>query len=324
MMNRWRLRIFFDVLVVSVLLNATSRAEDFSVDLKRLVELDAARPLPEYKLESVVRQEDNRDADMPSKSVDVFIRFTEFGSVRLDGSGLANLMDVKVAWIKNSPDLFIVAWAIEDDPLGSSRDQRHGFVIMQLSDRRAAVLLRGRNTINAKIRNWIQDGVVDSSHFSFDAKAGVLREQMLRNYEEWQKDSGRHALARPQKDEEGNVIFVAQINETIILDYKLADGRLQPWKGSLVYHAREQDELGQIAHFYLGPYAPPSVLLEANADLAKKYKGSPKGEFSKLDQEQNRCWTLRRDEIAGPRKNGCCGNEYQQGRDRILGAQNPS
>jgi hypothetical protein len=42
--------------------------------------------------------------------------------------------------------------------------------------------------------------------------------------------------------------------------------------------------LHEVARFYLGPFAPSSVLLEANANLAAKYKDNPPGAFIELDE----------------------------------------
>ena len=303
MMNMHRFSILLHMLVVGTLLGTTSWTGDFSVDLKHLVEIDAARPMPEYKLKRVLtRSEGEPDSDMPEKRFDVFINFTEFGIVRLDAFGqsgpssgkywekgmtfeygLADLKDVKVAWIKNSPDLFIVAWVDEPDMRGTGHNYYHGYTIVQLRHRRGHVLLRGQCAINAKNRGGIRDDVMDYSRFSFDAKEGLLQQQLTRSYEK-SFDSTSHDLARQWEDKEGEDIFVASINETITLGYKLADGKLQPSKGSLVYHAQKQDGLDEVARFYLGPFAPRSVLLEANANLAVKYKGTHPGARIYLDE----------------------------------------
>jgi hypothetical protein len=88
-------------------------------------------------------------------------------------------------------------------------------------------------------------------------------------------------LSHLTKNKDG---FVARIDETITLDYKLADGKLQPWKARLVYHAQKQDQLSEVARFYMGPYAPRSVLLEANPNLAESYKDAHPGASIYLDK----------------------------------------
>src|SRR5512135_371941 len=66
------------------LLGTASRAEDFSVHLDRLAEIDATQLMPEYKLDRVLsRSEGDPGSSMPEKIFDVFIRFKEFGNVRL-------------------------------------------------------------------------------------------------------------------------------------------------------------------------------------------------------------------------------------------------
>jgi len=51
----------------------------------------------------------------------------------------------------------------------------------------------------------------------------------------------------------------------------------------LVYKTQKQDELSQIARFYLGPFAPRRVLLEANANLAARYRDVHPGAMIYLD-----------------------------------------
>jgi hypothetical protein len=305
-MSRCQFNIFLCVLVVGMRTGNASRADDFSVNIKNLVEMDPIRPMPEYKLERVLREE-KPDPEMPSKKFDVFIRFTEFGSVRLDNSwedgpssgkfcekgrtftgGLNDLEGVKCTWIKNSPDLFIVAWFDEPDSRGTGYSGyfRHALSIVQLHHRQADVLLRGRCSICAKNRGGIQDGVIDYSHFSFNAKEGILQERLTRDYEIWSRESDPHiALTHQEKrGEDDDILFVARIRETIALEYKLADGKLQPCKASLVYHARRDEQLSEIARFYLGPFAPKNVVRDVNSNLTMKYKVDRFGEFVHLDE----------------------------------------
>ena len=288
-------------LVVVALSAAATRAEDCSVHLKDLAEIDTARSMPEYKLDRVfTRSEVDRVEDMPEKTFDVFIRFKEFGDVRLDkareagpatgkhwakgvtfDSGLADLADVKTAWIKDSPDLFIVAWVGRPDGRGNGMGFFHMYVIMQLKDHRAQVLLRGECAINARPHGGFQTDALTYSHFSFDPRRSFLKERVTRSYET--ASDQPHDLGHLVKDEGGHNTFVASIAETITLTYKFADGKLVPESCSLVYKTHEQDELSEIAHFYLGPLAPRSVVLEANANLATKYKDAHPGATICLD-----------------------------------------
>ena len=147
----------FNTLVVGLVFvavfAAVAQAEDFSVHIKDLAEVDAKRPMPVYRVDRVLTRSGGTD-DMPEKIFDVFIRFKVFGDVRLDeacqagpstgklwtkgmkfSSGLADLGSIKTAWIKGSPSLFIVAWVDEPDGRGISTMYRHRYVILQLQDR---------------------------------------------------------------------------------------------------------------------------------------------------------------------------------------------
>lgn len=297
-----RFIILLSGLVAIALLGAALQAEDFSVHIERLAEIDTTRPKPEHRLERVLnRSEGDRGSEMPEKTFDVLIRFKEFGDVRLAegreagpstgndwskgmtfSSGLANMADVKTAWIKDSPNLLIVAWLDEPDSRGNGNIYRHGYVILQLQNRRAQVLLRGGDAINARIRGGIQEGALHYSHFSFNPQRRLLEERVTRYYE---RASDRlHDLGHPFKDEGGTDIFVARINETINLSYRLANGKLLPAACSLVYSAQKQDELSEVARFYRGAYATRNVLLKANAYLMAKHKDNSPGALFHLDE----------------------------------------
>jgi hypothetical protein len=284
--------------VVVALVPGVVRAEDFSVDLDRLVEADAKRPIPKYKLDRVrVRPDLRGSPDMPEEHFDVFIRFEKFGDVRLAQGleagpatgkgwwrkgmtfveGLAFLDDVKVAWVKNSPDLFAVAWVDEPDGRGTGRVYGHGYVVLQLKDRRARVLLRGQNTITARVIGGVQEGTLTRSLFSFDPKGGLLEERVRRSYE--LASDRRRPLGRLQTDEAGEKFFLTTINETITVKYKLLKGRLVPRSCGLVYKTRDDDLLSGVARFYLGPFASRQILLAVNPGLAARCKGVHPGAF---------------------------------------------
>ena len=276
----------------AVLLDSAVRAEDFSVHINDLATVDAARPMPVYELKRIPRQADAKpSSDMPEKWFDVFIAFKDFGNVRLDEvceagpdraghayrSGLADLKGVRVAWIKGSPDIAIVAWVSEPDNRGNDLTFCHGYVILQLKESRAQVLLRGGGCLGARVNRMAQE----RSYFSFNPTDGFLQERMERYYEKSAPQP--HGLARPCRDDDGNTVFTAVIRETVTVSYKLSDGELVPASCNLVYKTQARDELSEIAHFYLGPLAPRRVLLEANAALAAKYKDTVPGAGIYLD-----------------------------------------
>ena len=289
--------------VMIALVSITSRAEDFSVHIKNMAEIDSAHSLPEYKLDRVLQKSGTESADMPEKTFDVFIRFKKFGDVRLDEageagpstgktwakgmtfcSGLADLKDVRMAWIKDSPGFFIVAWVNEPDGRGNGNAYGHSYAVLQLKDRRARILLRGRCSITGRLCGGIQEGMLDYSRFSFNPKQNLLEECVSRSYEI--PSETPHDLGHPWKDESGQELYVASINETITIKYKLVEDKLVPQTGSLVYKTQKQDTLSEIAHFYLGPSATGSKLLDANANLAKKYKDAQPGTTIWLDEGQ--------------------------------------
>lgn len=275
-------------IIIAMLGAGVARAEDFSVHLDTMAELDASRPVPEYTLDKVVTG-NFVDDGIPSKSYDVFIRFKEFGDVRLDegndvgpseggrwrkgmtfNSGLADLAGVKAGWIKDAPDLFIVAWEVEPDMRGTAHDFYHAFVLLRLNDRRAEVLIRGNRAMNTRVVNLLGEFPLESPRFSFDKAHGQLIAALTR-YEDLASPDAR-PLFRPAKDEAGKDRFVAAIREKITIRYRYADGGLVPVSCRLTYRAQDKDDLTDVARFYLGPNATRRELLDANPALAARYK----------------------------------------------------
>ena len=108
-----------------------------------------------------------------------------------------------------------------------------------------------------------------------------LIERITRFY---QKASERpHDLGHRVNDGYGRMVFVANIEETIILHYLLTKDRLIPDSCSLRYKTQAQDILCQVAQFYFGPLAPRNALLAFNPDLAAKHMDPHPGAVISLD-----------------------------------------
>ena len=269
--------------------------------LEQIADVDLARAMPEFTLERVPTASDPGDGSMPEKRFDVFIRFRQFGDVRLDEAiesgpssgkffpkgaeyrgGLTDLAGIKAGWIKNSPDLFCAAWLVEPDARGNSNLFLHGFVILQLEGSSANVLLRGQNNLTAKIRGVVMEGETSDSRFLFDPASGRLVESVNRYYEVEQTRPS--SLARPVTDVDRKTFYVACIHETVAIAYAIEGGKLVPRSARLVYTARKDDELSEVARFYLGLLAPREALLKANAELAAKHGDTHPGALIYMDE----------------------------------------
>ncbi|NIA21193.1 MAG: hypothetical protein GWP05_04295 [Anaerolineaceae bacterium] len=295
---KWFIACLLSWFIIVALNAGAARAEDFSVHLDRMADIDVGRSMPDYKLDKVlIRSEVDRVYEMPEKRYDVFIRFKGFSDIRLDETMIAgpskgkvspegmtfesglSVASVRAGWIKNAPDLFIVAWENDADMRGNFHVFSHGYVILQLKDRRAEVLIRGCRVISMPSRDGF---TLESSRFSFDRKQGLLIEQITR-YTDSKADKPQ-PLFSPVKDEGGEEIFVALIQEKITIGYKLAAGMLSPVACSLVYKTWKKNELDDIAKFYLGPKATRQAILNANPNLASKYKETPRDEMIHLPE----------------------------------------
>lgn len=301
MMSRQRLGARIACLMLFVLVSSRLVGEDFSVHLDRLAAVDPTRPLPAYRLERVFTHTGGVP-DRPGRTFVAILRFAECGSVVLGGSleegpstrddgtrgttsceGLVAVEQVKMGWLKDSPDLFVVAWPSGANlwahrPLGS-----HEYAILQLQEQAVHVLLRGCYSCGAHLTNRIQEEVSAYPFFQFDPEQGLLVEHLHRYYE---KASHRpHELAVLRESEEGPSLYVAVIRETVVLTYSVSGGRLVPGPCHLFYHARQNNSVGEIARFYLGPFAPERAILDANPELVARKQAASGTKRVVLDAE---------------------------------------
>ena len=263
-------------------------AEDFSVHLEQMAEIDGARAIPEYKIEKELRLSRMGPFDLPVKAYKVLIHFKEFGDVELGEAETAgpstgkqwpagttfdsgvDATSVKTGWIKDAGDLFIVAWVDESSPLGNHLHSDHDCAIMRLKGGRAEVLLRRDCNGSSWHASWSYDLAMVSTRFSFDRRRGILIEEMTRSAD--MDRVGPGPLAHLQPGKEGGEDWVAEIREKVRIEYKLTGSGLKPVACSLTYVTQNHDEISKIAEFYLGPLASGQLLLDANADLAAKHK----------------------------------------------------
>ncbi len=278
------------------MLNAGSAyAEDFSVHLDHMADIDAERAMPDYKLDKVLTRSYVGTFDLPEKRYQVFIRFKKFGDIVLGeantggpstgkhwpkgkvfNSGV-DVASVKAGWIKDAPDLFIVAWVNESDSRGLHLSFPHHCAIMRLKDGQADVLIRRNWWGSVRTSYFTYDRASTTSRFSFDPKQSRLTEQITRWTELASRD--RQLLSYPRKDEGGNKYFMASIREKVIIRYKYADDGITLITCTLTYETQAQDKLSDIARFYLGPLGPRRAILDVNPDLAAKYKDQHPGAF---------------------------------------------
>jgi len=292
------MRAFTDGLLVGLAVLATlgaglAQAEDFSVHLDEMAKIDGDRAVPVYALEKVVKKA-WVEHGVPSKTFDVFIRFKDFGEVLLDEGiekgpipgrpdymgktdylGLYNLAEVKAGWIKDAPDIFIVAWLTEFG--GTGHYAYHGYVLLRLKDGRAEVLLRGRDWITGRS----DDGQIDRRLFSSDREQGQLVEQRRRWSWNTLLDDPGLPLWRPTVDQGGQPMMQINIEEVFTLRYRYGEDGLTIASCGLAYQIWEGDSLAEVARYYFGADAGVQSLLDANPDLAARIKGGearlPKG-----------------------------------------------
>jgi hypothetical protein len=277
-------------LVALASLAGAVRAEDFSIHLDQEADIDATRAAPEFKVDRVLVETGTSAAmDMPAKTYDIFLRLKEFGDVRLGQpmdlgpsagrivekgrifTGGGDAASVRVGWLKGSPEVLIVAYVEDPWPGGNDTIFYHVYTFLRLKGGRADCLMRRRQACCIRTADFEGGQPLETSRFSYDAGQGLLVETI---------SSERHPpakkgdpLARAGKDEDGNEVFSAEVHERITLAYKpaAADVR-QVATATLVYESEDGDDLGEIARFYLGPQASRQALLDANPDLAVRYK----------------------------------------------------
>jgi hypothetical protein len=271
---------------------AAVRAEDFSVHLDQEADIDAARAVPELTVEKRLTATRTDTAfDMPEKTYDVFLRLKEFGDVRLGeateigpapndklwrkgmtGEAGVDKASVRAGWLKGSPDILVVAWVEDPDMRGNGLISYHAYAFLRLKGGRAECLMRRSQACNVRGNDFDDGEPLESSRFSYDAGQGLLVETITSG-RCVPAEKGGYPLARSFKDESGEEHFSAAIRERITLSYKpVAADVPQVVTATLAYETEDGDELGEISRFYFGRQAARQVLLDANPDLAAKYR----------------------------------------------------
>ena len=302
--NRIMGKIVLLVLTIGMA-GGVSYGEDFSVHLDRLITVDSQKKLPTYTVERKLKKTKMQTDGRTHSIWDVSIQLESDLSVPLDvcleekypvghplwpkgvklQHGLIDSKSVKVGWLKGSPDLLIVAWVLEPSRMGKPI-YIHGYLILQLTDGKAKVLLRRRDRCGVDSIEGIHEDALQSTRFSWDTKAKQLVETIDRSYHV--VGSSRLPLTRGYQTDVS--FYAAYIHETIAIRYSLQNDKLVPKAASLVYTTQKntdlmRDSLREITHFYLGPMAPRELLLKANPTLAKKHKSPHPGEYIYLPNE---------------------------------------
>ncbi|MCG3181140.1 MAG: hypothetical protein BIFFINMI_03514 [Phycisphaerae bacterium] len=283
------MRAAIHVAVSLLLMAGLARGEDFSVHIERLADLDNGRPAPQLAFDrDRVRPDTQPDGNMPENRFDVYARFKDFGRVRLGEtleagpsagghwprgkvfkSGLVDTGGIKSGWVRNAPDLFIIAWTDEPDGRGNEPVFHESMVLLRLADGRAAVLMRASRAMNVRRQDMGYPGL-ESAFYSFDKAGDLLVERVTRTAELGSDRPG--LLLHRERGPDGRDAYSASIHETVLLCYRYADGRLTPCKADLTYRAQAGDDLADIARFYLGPFADARNLLVANRGLFANLK----------------------------------------------------
>jgi hypothetical protein len=258
-------------LAVLALLGPAARAEDFSIHLDLLAEIDTDRALPEYTLKRVpARNEWRGRDDMPLATFDVHMRFKEFGDVYLDKGTregpstrkdlppglegvtvcgrLANLDDVKAGWIKDSPGLLLVAWVSEHGG-GNNRIPDHYVAVLQLADGKANVVARRAYPCGIRTIEYAGGWPLVDARFSWDARGGRLVERIGINRVVEGAEAG--SLRRPAVlDDAGTKGFRASLEETVTVSHAIVDGKLVAQSAVLKYKAQKNADMAEVAAFY--------------------------------------------------------------------------
>jgi len=269
------------------------------VDLSAVCKTDAARPLPKHAVVRIPEGEPSGSDGGRSASFGIQVRFRK-GGVRLgewtvdtekNGAKWEHGVreDTVVAgWLAGAPDILVLAWGVEPHPLGTGRNFYHQCALLQMKDDVPTELLRRSSCATMRTAHMDYDSGTEGHAFEFRREEGLLVEHFGR-YTELVSATPR-ALHHWAKDpDDGSVFFQAVIHERIDRTYRYAGGRLEELSRALFYQAQPGEGLGavespraeqprgqaadtpgDIARFYLGPWAPPAAILKANPELEKK------------------------------------------------------
>jgi hypothetical protein len=308
---RKAVHVALGVILALVIPSTTVRAEDFSIHLDKEADVDASRAAPDFDTVKVLTATETDPAlNLPVKTYDVFLRLKGFaGNVRLGealeigpstnpemwpGNTIATAggdpASVRIGWLRGAADLLIVAWVEDSDPRGNHPTSYHRYHVVRVGGGRVTVVMSRCRACSVRVIDFERGEPLEISGFSYDAQQDLLIETVTRHREAPGKPGD--PLVRPWKNEGGELRFSASITEQIALGYRLiTGGRPQLATTSLTYWtAGDNDTLDEIARYYLGPTASRQALLDANPELAARYKGAnpadpirlPKGKMVRI------------------------------------------
>jgi len=291
------------VLLCLLLAASPALAEDFSVKLEKMAEIDRDRAVPKWVLEAVPDTKaggSQTTPDMPVQIREVHMRLEGHGSILLGRSrtvgpsakqlqrgvrppegrvwrrGL-DQASVVAGWIRNAPDLLLVAWVDEPCPGGTGLTWYHSCLIARLAEGTNTVLLRRSGAITCRPQDYSYRRGIETYFFAYDADADVLTERISRHVELW--SAAPCALHHRTKGHWLGDGFVAAIRERVVHKHTYVGGVLASASIELFYRPQKLGTARGIAEFYLGPLAPRRVILDANPELAAEWKNTHPGAF---------------------------------------------
>ena len=272
----------------------TALAEDFQPKLEEIGQIDAARPVPRFSVIKAPNEEASRKRStpqMPLQQNEIRLEVDGLGSVPLgsnylwgpdaDGKTWPEGVDeqsVRIGWLQDAPDLLLVVWLEVPNPRGNAGIFWHSSAVLRATPGSLAVLHRARDSVTCRSQDFTYDIGVRNSHFPYDAKTHTLAKKTSRYTELW--SAFRHGLylAKAHWQDES---YLAVIRETLVRKWTYTDGQLVHHSVELFYETQKGVTLTDIARFYLGPWARRRVILDANPDLAAKYKDQHPGALAR-------------------------------------------
>ena len=290
--------VYLAAIVVLVSVCPQVRANDFKPVLAEMGDIDPDRAAPTFSVEKVLDEKTSRARSTPDRSLRIYevdVLLEGFGRIRLGnyhvagpdregrvrGGGGVDEASAQVGWLKGAPDLALLVWR-EEYIGGSASCCYFRSAVLRLAKGGASVLLRASGRVTYATRHLSYDIGLSEDHFAYDANTRTLTNRVSRYTKIWSARRGGLYVAEAHWHGEG---ALAIIRETIIHTCKYGDGKLVSDSIELFHQSQKGVRLKDVAQFYLGPLAPREVLLEANPELAARYKDQHPGAYIYLPED---------------------------------------
>jgi hypothetical protein len=256
-------------------------------EIAKCGEIDASRPVPPLAVRHALSEKQN--PRLGDRNYDILLEIGDRGTLVLASYGTLPDKEiyaqrenaiarsavygdiVRAGWLLGAPDLLLLHWTDASGMGGTGHYLVAWYSLVRVTDGELQELLRYSVLRSANSRHAYYGTGLGSCRFWFDAPSASchLRASFF-------KEAYSHTprpLHRRYVDKCDEARYCGVLREEVTASWHYSAGELQPESVVLIYRTQESDYFRDVANFYLGPLAPPSVIADANRGLEASYPG---------------------------------------------------